>query len=264
MGDIKEMTYPDMLSRFRERRNESEFLLPLMSQAGQCFDAFKTVQSCLSIGPGPGEYDLEFMKRCLPSLRRLVAVEKDQFCAEELKINIAKIYNGTLTSHVIVGDVEDFVPEGGQRFDSVLMFHMLYDLPTEGRKKLLKTALDQWIDQENGVIVIINMSDDLDDKKQPINVMQKLHRHFSDRMDLLLEADFIREDLKPLGSDVVWSQKYKCDLDFRVYDSDIAQLFNLYTDKFIDNETMKRALDACEPSLLGTYVGEMLIVKKKH
>ena len=235
-----------------------------MSQVGQCFDAFKSVQSCLSIGPGPGEYDLEFMNRSLPSLRRLVAVEKDHFCAEELKVNIGKMYNGTLKSQVIEADIEDFVPEGGQRFDSVLMFHMLYDLPAESRRKLLKTALDQWIDQEKGVVVIINMSDDLDAKKQPINVMQKLHRYFSDRMDLLLETDNIREDLKHLGSEVVWSQKYKCDLDFRVYDNDVAQLFNMYTNKFIDSETMKRALKACEPSLLGTYVGEMLIIKKKH
>ncbi|ESO10965.1 hypothetical protein HELRODRAFT_190250 [Helobdella robusta] len=142
MGDLKSMTYPQMLSKFRERRNESKILLPLMSHLPQNCPTLHTARKC---------------------------------------------------------------------------------------QLILKKCLKQWLTPKTGVLVIVHMSDSLDENGRTINVMQNLHRYFSDKMELLMEAKDVKSYLEKSG----------------------------------DVQGIKKALHAVVPDGIGSYIAELMIVRKK-
>ena len=150
-------TYPEILETFRKRRNEAEFLYPLMERIKVEVD-LESVETCLSIGTGTGEYDVAFIKRCLPNLKQFIAVERNADCAATLRSNVGKSLPH-LDMVIHQESIEEWKGPDCQ-VDVILVFHVLYDIEREDRIELTEKCFQSWLKPLTGVMVVVHMSDE--------------------------------------------------------------------------------------------------------
>ena len=153
-----EDTYPEILEQLRGRHNEAEVLYPLMDRLKTEVN-LTSAKTCLSIGTGPGQYDIEFMKRCLPNLKRFIAVEKNADCVTQLRSNVEKSFPH-LDAEIHQESIEGWKGPDCQ-VDVVLLFHMFYNIKKEDRLQLME-KFQSWLRPQSGVMVVVNMSDEVE------------------------------------------------------------------------------------------------------
>ena len=246
-------TYAEILQKFRLRRNEDEVLFPLMSQLKNQL-GLQSAKTCLSVGTGTGHYDLEFVKRSLPNLKTFIAVERNEDCAAILKANIETTFPH-LQTLIYPESVEGWKgPES--KVDVILLMHFFYDMVKEERLKLVEKCFSSWLEPSTGLIVIVNMSDE--DPK--VNSMQMMYREL-EGWNLLPEADEIKEEIRTLGLDIPASYKYQCSFDLRNLDPRALQTFHAYETKQKFEADIDKLVHKIAPSGIGSYVGEIFVVK---
>ena len=160
MGDNRELksTFPEILEQLRGRQNEAECLYPLMDGIKMEVD-LESAETCLSIGTGPGQYDIEFIKRCLPNLNQFIAVENDTDCVTQLRSNVEKSLPH-LDAEIHQESIEAWKGPDCQ-VDVILLFHMFYYFEKEDRLKLIE-KFQSWLKPQTGVMVVVNMSDEVE------------------------------------------------------------------------------------------------------
>ena len=128
-------TYPELLKQYRGRHNEAEMLYPLMDRIHTKVD-LASVETCLSLGTGPGEFDIEFIKRCLQNVKLFIAVEKNADCATQLRSNLQTSLPH-LDNVIHQESIQEWKGPDCQ-VDVILMFHMFYYFEKEERLKLME------------------------------------------------------------------------------------------------------------------------------
>jgi len=114
-----------------------------------------SVKSCLTIGPGDGEYEVVVIKQCAVNISKLIAVEPDHDSVERLR-NLLTNSLPDVESHVIETKIENWKalddPVG-----LVLMMCVLYYISANDRKELFKKLYGQWL-CTGGQVVVVNSS----------------------------------------------------------------------------------------------------------
>ena len=257
MGDKRETeyTYPEILEQFRKRRNEAEILYPLMERIKAEVD-LESVETCLSIGTGTGEYDVAFIKRCLPNLKQFIAVERNADCAAKLRSNLQ-----TSLPHLDKVIHQESIEEWkgpGCRVDVILVLHMLYDLKKEDRLKLMEKCFQSWLKPSTGVMVVVHMSDE----EEPVNVMQMIYREM-DGWNLLLEAKEVKEEILSMGHVIHPVFKYECTLNLQNLDAGTLKMLHACETYQTDEGNIRKMLTKIAPNGTGKYIGELFVVKGK-
>jgi hypothetical protein len=123
-------------------------------------------KSCLAIGPCDGLNELMLIRRCMPALQRLTAVERDATSAEQFAGNIQRLRQdgiGTTLQNcnVINRTVQDFLESrdgkttnGDDRYDVVLLLHVIYYLSSEERRVLFEALTSGQLLKPGGLVVI--------------------------------------------------------------------------------------------------------------
>ena len=153
-----DLTYPTNLNRFRTRRNESTYLYPLMTLLPSKVEGFSDVESLLCVGPGPGEYELELIERCLPSLKLFVGVENDDYCSNELTKNLTERFGDRFEWRVCRESLEEW--QSPQRFDLVMVSHCLYNIEKQQRLQFFGKIFNQWLTPTGKVLHMSNKLDE--------------------------------------------------------------------------------------------------------
>ncbi|ESN93591.1 hypothetical protein HELRODRAFT_180679 [Helobdella robusta] len=122
-----ELSFPKALKRYRKRRNESQHLLPIYQQIinDEQLQRLKTARKVVFIGSGSGQFDLEFIERCVPSVEHIVVVECNEILAEEFKKNVLERFGDGLVCTVHKCFIEDWIDTAesskSKQFDSDLL-----------------------------------------------------------------------------------------------------------------------------------------------
>ena len=104
-------------------------------------------------------YWIHKLKRCLPNLKRFIAVEKNADCVTQLRSNLQNSF-----PHLDkVIHQESFHEWKGPdcQVDVILMFHIFYYFEREDRLKLME-KFQSWLKPETGVMVVLHFSDEVE------------------------------------------------------------------------------------------------------
>lgn len=141
------------------RTNGRQMLVQSLPQIINTFPQLSSVKSCVMLGCGHGNTDLEFVSRCLPNVEKLTAVEPDADEVAALKTRVAQ-----LLPHVSTEFCQETAQSWAgtdQPFDAVLLFHCLYFIPQLERPALFKKLFDNVV-AKGGFVFIITSSCDLE------------------------------------------------------------------------------------------------------
>ena len=201
-----DLTYPTNLNKFRKRRNEKKYLFPLMATLPSHFPSLSSFTSMLCVGPGPGEYELQLIQQCLPSLKKFVGVEQDEYCRNELEKNLKEKFGKRFEYEIVKESMETW--QATQRFDLVMASHCLYNVEKEDRKKLFKKVLNDWL-SEKGLFLLVSMSNKYENGKS-LNVMQNIHTLLQKHMGKLVEAEEVLQETEEVGAETLFAQRFFC------------------------------------------------------
>jgi len=153
--EIQRMTtddgYFETYSAFRRHSTFDEVFPAAISKLSSELN-LDSVKSCLTFGPGDGQYEVHFIKQCVPNITKLMAVEPDHESAERLRARLEKSLPG-VDSQVIETTVQSW--KGlGDPVDLVLMMHVLYFVSASERKELFKELHEQWLTTGGRVVVV--------------------------------------------------------------------------------------------------------------
>ena len=200
--------YSEVLNRFRERRNEKEKLYAIFDRYRK-EKRFDQAKSVLCIGPGTGQYDLEFIKRCVPNVRRVVALDIDKWCLDVFRAEAEKLLPGAAVE-TWDGKSEEWVNEGGA-FDAVLAFHVLYEVQPHSRRLLLRRLFNEWLAPSGLFIYNIILNEYVDGGVNIVSAFKEYLGNF--------RLDNFASDLTGVpeeeGGKVLEKVKYQCDIDYR-------------------------------------------------
>ena len=254
-------SYPDVLRRFRRRFNEKEVLATIMNQLSEELDLLKSAQVCLSIGTGYGEFDIDFIRRCLPNLKTLIAVEKDHQCVEELKDNLKNAFGDELEVEIYEMTIEDFMKceqiletvKG--KVDVVLAIHVLYFLSPENRSHLLMMCFYNWLSSNNGMLFFVNGA-----RKLSIVKMLEI---LKPRVEGFQCCEQLKQEITSMGLSIIKEKPFECEFDLE-YDKDLYAMFKFNHIEPVTEEMVREALTVVAPSGIGSYACEFCVVSKRH
>lgn len=81
-----ELPYQMVLDRFKKRRSEASVLIPVLEKLNDAEKSLAEATVCLSIGPGGGYNDLDFLQKCLPNLKKYIALDKRRSMLTSLEV----------------------------------------------------------------------------------------------------------------------------------------------------------------------------------
>lgn len=253
--------YPTNLNRFRIRRNESVYLYPLMDSLPQHWGTTKPFKSMLSMGPGPGEYDIELMQRCLPSLEYYVGVERDDYCSSELEKNLKARMGGKLRWDISKANMVGW--DSDKKFDIIMISHAFYNSNKQERTVTLQNCLQKLL-APDGVVLLIHITNEMDAQGRSQNMMLNIHTIFHDRMVMLADADEVLEEAQGVGAEIVYQKRYECQMDFQEFGDDITFIFNLTARPRITPALMKETIQKLQlDNGIGRYFAKLAILRKK-
>jgi len=148
-----EESYWKYYSAYRTRGNTREVFAATLIKMRKDNINLGSVDSCLALGTGDGQKEVEFIKEFAANIGKLVAVEPDHQSVEHLKVHLGKSLPG-VDSQVCETDVQSW--EGpDDTVHLILMFQFIYFLSLSERKELFKKIRDHWLAAE-GIVVIIS------------------------------------------------------------------------------------------------------------
>ena len=111
-----------------------------------------SVKSCLMIGPGDGQHELQFIKKFAANTTNLVAVEPDHESAEQLRAHLSRSLPA-VDSQVIETNIQSW--KGlDDPVDLVLMMLVLHYVHPSERKEFFKKLHEQWLARGGRVVAV--------------------------------------------------------------------------------------------------------------
>ena len=213
--------YPIELKTFRSCHNEVEVIGGLMRQLSAQMKSLQAVQTCLSVGTGYGDFDIEFIKLCLPNLKKLISIERDHNCVEELKENLSYAFGYKIDVEIHEMSIEKFVESSDENLhkelDIVLAFHSLYFLTPNDRIGFFKLCFNFLLKPNTGSLVVVNCIQG--------NPLSKLRQKLN--LKLCSNMEEIEEEIKSVGLMPVHEVSYKFKIDARNHQDALYNLLML-------------------------------------
>ena len=149
-------SYYRLLDAYRRRDNyDSVFRSTLDDLAGKV--DFSWIGSCVALGPGSGEHEIEFVRRLLPNLRQFIAVEPDHESVKALATNIQNAQLPGVETTIAEMLVQNW--NGVEKpVDAVLAFNVIYHVDSAARQQLLQKLSTQYLNSDGIIILIENAS----------------------------------------------------------------------------------------------------------
>jgi len=137
------------------RQNYAEVFRATLANIQSSGLRLDSVRSCLAIGPGGGEYEIEFVKHCAANVSKFLAVEPDHESLEHLRRSL-KISLSGVKCQVFETRAQNW--EGpSDRVDLILMFQSLYFFGAHERQELFKRMHNHWL-TSGGYLAIASAS----------------------------------------------------------------------------------------------------------
>jgi len=141
-------------SAYRNRDNYNEVFLAMLSKLNSELN-LTSAKSCVTFGPGDGQYEIQFIKQCAANTNKIIAVESDHESAQRLRARLENSLPG-VESQVIEASIQNW--KGlDDPVDLVLMMHVLYYVRPSERKELFKKLHEQWLTTD-GLVIVVNSS----------------------------------------------------------------------------------------------------------
>ena len=129
---------------------------------------FERSRSCLSIGAGYGQRDIEFLKRCVPGIETVTAVEPAPDCAAELVIKLQHLL--PMVRYSVHQDKVQHWRGMEEPNDIVLMFHFHYYLTRSELCHLMERIFKEMLRLYGYVVMLVATPD----AKRPQKVINPL------------------------------------------------------------------------------------------
>jgi len=202
-----------MHEAYRSRGNFREVFTATLSN--MCTDVkLGSVRSCLAVGPGEGEYELEFVKHCAANINKFLAIEPDHDSAEQLRTYLSTSLPD-VESQVLETKLENW--KGlGDPVDLILMFHVLYFFGADERQELFKKMHDHWL-TSGGYVAIVSASR----TKSPGNT----HMIFERLGKPSPPWEDIEADLQKAGFTKYYAYEMRLKRDFRNPDESLLRFY---------------------------------------
>lgn len=152
MSTDDDVSYRRLLDEYRQRDNYDSVFRSTLDDLSNKVD-FSWMQSCIALGPGSGEHEIAFIRRLLPNLQQLIAVEPDHESVKALRTNFHTSELSGLQTTVVEAPVQTW--DGvEQPVDGVLCFNVIYHVEGEDRTQLLHRLKTQYL-KPGGIIILI-------------------------------------------------------------------------------------------------------------
>ena len=83
--------YAEMLTSFRSHSDIDKVFQATIDKLSSELN-LDSVKSCLTVGPGDGQHDVYFIKKCVTNISKLIAVEPDHELVERLRAHWKRVY----------------------------------------------------------------------------------------------------------------------------------------------------------------------------
>lgn len=246
-----ELPYQMVLDRFKKRRSEASVLIPVLEKLNDAEKSLAEATVCLSIGPGGGYNDLDFLQKCLPNLKKYIALDKRRSMLTSLENNFRKIFGDSVEYEDYEADAADWELPEGQKVDIVWMSHMLYTIPKEKRLKIFEKLIKKFVNPRSGRIIFVNNTGE--------NCYNKIHTELG--IHPLLTSDEIKEEFIKSGGKISWNYVYSCVVDLSEYDHDLYHYLMELSDRVLTPAEIMRAVKIITPSGISDYQSEICVVK---
>jgi len=141
--------YEEYLSRTNYRET---FTIMRMSVQSSHVN-FGSVRSCLAIGAGAGEFEIEFIKHCAVNVSKFLAVEPDHESVEHLRTSLKTSLPG-VESQVFETTLQNW--EGlSDPVDLILIFHSIYYFEEDRWQEWFKRMHDLWLTSGGYVVIVM-------------------------------------------------------------------------------------------------------------
>jgi len=212
-------SYCAMYDPFLNRTNQTEaFHSALSGIANEVGLNLGCVKVCLTLGPGEGLYEIEFLQKCAENVGNLIAVERDRESAERLRARLRESLPNVVAT-VIETDFHTWKgPE--DQVDVVLLFHVLYYFSTSERKEFLRKLHDYWL-SDGGFVVVQSVSG----TESPGHPNQKMFRRLGSP---IVAWEDIEADLLDVGFIKNHAYEFQVETDFSDPDESYLRFFQQY------------------------------------
>jgi len=176
------------------------------------------VKVCLTLGPGEGLYEIEFLQKCAENVGNLIAVEQDRESSERLRARLRESLPNVVST-VIETDFHTWKgPE--DPVDVVLLFHVLYYFGTSERKEFLRKLHDYWL-SDSGFVVVLSASG----TESPGHSCQKIFQRLGSPMPAWEDME---ADLLDVGFTKNHAYEFQFQTDFSDPDESYLRFYQLH------------------------------------
>jgi len=146
--------YCESYLEYRRRTNYPEVFAATMSKIRGAVN-LDSVRCCVTVGPGDGLYEVEFIRQLVPNVEKLVAVERDRELAQHLRSRLAKSLPA-VDARLFETDFHRW--DGPEHpVDLVLMFDMMYYISRDEMRQLFAKVHGRWL-VSGGFLAMVHRS----------------------------------------------------------------------------------------------------------
>ena len=253
--DSSAASYRKSLQAFRGRIDEEERFCALLDDVKTEL-GLESAQDCVSIGIGSGTFDLAFIARCLPALKSVTTVDKDDSNIDGLRQNLANHLPSGVDVSIRREAVENWMgPDEGRRVDVVLALHVCAYLDVATRSSMFRRCFNDWLKPDGRVVVLVmNRDRDL--------VFRQVLRRMLATYEVP-DADAVRDELTSAGYDVVGEYEYQFHQNYSDPDDHLLRFFNYVGRCSVELSTIRDLLLEIVPVGHCEAFAKLLVVKKK-
>ena len=245
--------YLKVYAQLRSHDNYNELFPAMVSKLSNLgLLNLSSVKSCLTIGPGDGERELQLIKQCMPYISQLIAVEPDHESAERLRTRLTKNLSG-VESQVFETNIQSWqgldIP-----VDLVMMMLCLYYVSPSERKELFKKTHEQWLASGGRVIVVSSSR-----TRCPGNANE-----IYERLGTPMTAwEDIEADLLDVGFIKQYAHEVQCTRDFSNLDESYLRFFQYHIDQPVTLDDVRNVIQEMFPDGKSNQLFYMLAVFQK-
>ena len=231
-----EDSYWKAFSDYRSRDNYSEVFSATLSKLSSELD-LTAVKSCLMIGAGDGQHELQIIKQFAVNTSKIVAVEPDHESAERLRARLEKSLPG-VDSQVMETNIQSWKGPDDP-VDLVLMMLFLHNISTSERKELLKNLHEQWL-TEGGYAVVMSPSR-TKCPGSPRLILERLGRTMTAWGDIkadILEAGFVMQRAREM----------QCVRDFSNLSESVLRFYQRHVEQPVTLDDIRSVIEELFPT----------------
>jgi len=214
---MADVSYRRLLAEYHKRDNFAVVFRNALEDVAGKVD-FSHVKSCLAFGTGSGEREMEFVRRLLPNLRSLTAVEPDPESVKALRASIQDGQLPDVETSVVETTVESWSGVD-VRVDAVLLFNVMLHVHADDRRALIQKLMARNLN-DGGLVVVCEMNASV--PSFCTATLERLGTRFEDYED-------VRKDLAAAGFRVVLEQDLEVRHDLSKLGDNAVKFFQLAT-----------------------------------